>query len=356
MTLVDKQPLEILSDWKKRLLFSGVILALLVWGIFHNRSKDIVHFQGQTMGTTYQVSYLSANSIHDVDYLQEAVEDTLFQISNSMSTYIDDSEISRFNQLGVDEWFPISMAMLEVVSQALNIARESNGYFDPTVGPLVSLWRLDQSHFESFEPPTQSAVEATKKSVGFQYVLLDSPAQKIKKTKPVHLDLSAIAKGYAVDMVAKQLDNFGVSNFLIEIGGEVYAKGTKSSNKPWRIAIETPDLLSRQVNHVIELNDLAVASSGDYRNYVRYQDQIFGHIINPISGYPVKHQLYSVTVIHSSTMIADAWATALSVLGPEKGLQLANQLDLAVLFLILEKETIKQYWSQKYAPFLVLAQ
>ena len=195
-------------------------------------------------------------------------------------------------------------------------------------------------------------IQSTMNAVGYQHLKLDASNQKLLKTRRLELDLSAIAKGYAVDSVSDQLAGFGVESFLVEIGGEVYAKGTKPNGQSWRVAIEAPNVSQRKVNHVIDLNGKSVASSGDYRNYMTYKGQVFGHIINPKTGFPVTHQLYSVTVVHESAMVADGWATAFSVIGPERGLEIADQMNLAVLFLMDEKGEITSSSSEAFTPYL----
>ena len=289
--------------------------------------------------------------------MQSQVEQTLDTLVDSMSTYESNSEISRFNASALNEWFLLSNAMADVVAEAIVISKQSNGRFDPTIGPLVSVWGVQQAVGTAvFTPPEELKISAALTQVGYQHLVFDAVGQKLQKRKDIHLDLSAIAKGYAVDRIAVQLQEFGVDSFLVEIGGEVYAKGLKPSGQAWRVAIEEPKPEARVVNHIIELDGRAIASSGDYRNYVSYQGQLFGHILDPTTGYPVSHQLYSVTVVHPSAMTADGWATAMSVLGAEEGLRLADELGLAVLFLMDQAGQIEASWSQAFEPYRVFSE
>ena len=348
---------QLREDWKKRSLLAVLVLGLLIFGLLRQQAAQVEHFYGHTMGTTYQISYVPANDVHSIAYLQSQVEQTLDQLVDSMSTYENDSEISRFNASALGEWFALSHSMAEVVAEALLISEQSQGRFDPTVGPLVSAWGVQQAVGTFvFTPPDDSKIHAVLTEVGYEHLVLDAVGQKLKKRKGIHLDLSAIAKGYAVDRIAAQLQAFGVDSFLVEIGGEVYAQGLKPSGQSWRVAIEEPKPAERVVNHIIELEGRAIASSGDYRNYVSYQGKLYGHILDPTTGYPVPHQLYSVTVVHPSAMTADGWATAMSVLGPEEGLRLADELELAVLFLMDQDGQIEASWSQAFEPYRVFSE
>jgi FAD:protein FMN transferase len=288
---------------------------------------------GATMGTTWHVSYVAptASSV-DAVFLQAGIEDQLEQVNRSMSTYRADSEISVFNALEPKTWFTSSRDFFYVLTTALEIGELSEGAYDVTVGPLVDLWGFGPDGGVE-APPTDQQIAKGMKRVGQQYLEIDADSLGVTKERPLSLDFSSLAKGYAVDQVAQWLQAQGVVRFMVEVGGEMRVSGLSSRDDPWRIAIEQPDVGGRSVATILSLTDVAVATSGDYRNYFVYNGLRFSHSIDPRTGYPVAHDLVSVTVVHSDCMIADAWATALTVLGAERAMAVAQAQGLAVYFI-----------------------
>ena len=305
---------------------------------------------GETMGTTYHVRYVSANPQHNPERVKEAVDAVLVQVNARMSTYDPNSELSRFNQRLQTTPVVISRALEQVLRRALEIAVESDGALDVTVGPLVNLWGFGpQARLEKV--PTDAELAAIRERVGYQLLTLENH-QISKQVPELYVDLSTIAKGYGVDRVALLLEQLEIQNYLIEIGGEMRMKGSKPGAEPWRIAIEKPISTERSVQRVVELADAAVATSGDYHNYYERDGVRFSHIIDPHTGKPIQHNLVSVTVITSNCMDADAYATALTVMGPQRALEFAEQKQLAVLLITREEDGFKEHTSTAFARYL----
>lgn len=305
---------------------------------------------GETMGSTYHVRYLSANPRHTPERVKEAVDAVLVQVNAQMSTYDPDSELSRFNSRLQTTPVVISRALEQVVRRALEIADESAGALDVTVGPLVNLWGFGpQARPQKI--PTDAELTVARQRVGYQLITLANH-QMSKQLPELYIDLSTIAKGYGVDRVALLLEQLEIQNYLIEIGGEMRMKGSKPGAEPWRIAIEKPISTERSVQRVIELGDAAVATSGDYRNYYEHDGVRFSHIIDPHTGKPIQHNLVSVTVITDNCMDADAYATALTVMGPQRALEFAEQKQLAVVLITREADGFKELTSSAFARYL----
>jgi thiamine biosynthesis lipoprotein len=266
--------------------------------------------------------------------LQQQVDSRLDAINRQMSTYLPDSEISRFNRYADDGWFDVSPETALVVDAALDISRKTNGAFDITVGPLVNLWNFGPNRQPS-RIPSPDEIAAAKSRVGYERVAVRREPPALRKSRPdVYLDLSAIAEGFAVDEVAALLDRHGVRGYLVDIGGEMRARGHKPDGTLWRIGIERPLRSAREIHRVLALADCALATSGDYRNYFEWQGRYYSHEIDPSTGWPVNHALASASVLADQCMTADAWATALMVLGPERALEFANRQKLDVLLIM----------------------
>ena len=290
---------------------------------------------GTAMGTSYSVKVVDAARSLDQAVLAEDVAECLEAVNQQMSTYRDDSELSRFNAAVADQWFGLSPATYRVLKEAERIHEITGGAFDPTVGPLVKLWNFGPGRQPTDRVPSDEQIAEARAVVGMHHVdLRAQPPAARKDLAAVYLDLSAIAKGYAVDQVAELLDAQGMTDYMVEVGGEVRTRGRNAENLPWQIAIERPTNGSRTIHRVLALRDRALATSGDYRNYFEIEGARYCHILDPRSGRPVSHRLASVSVLSDSCMTADALATALFVLGPEEGLAWAERENLAALFLV----------------------
>ena len=287
---------------------------------------------GPTMGTTWHVSYIATATAPDIEVVQQGIEAQLEQVNRSMSTYRPDSEISRFNALDAGVWSSASPEFLVVLSTALDIGQRSEGAYDVTVAPLVDLWGFGPAGSVDV-PPTPQEITQVMAQIGLQAIQLDSERRSVKKDKPLSLDFSSLAKGYAVDLVAQWLLAQGIDRFMVEVGGEMRLSGLSGRGDGWRIAIEQPDISGRTIATTVSMSDTALATSGDYRNYFESNGRRYSHSIDPRTGYPVEHDLVSVTVAHPSCMVADAWATALTVLGAERAMAVAQEQGLAVYFM-----------------------
>lgn len=290
-------------------------------------------FSGAAMGTTYSVSLVSPALPVEKQALRQALEALLEQTEREMSTYRADSELMRLNRASGASWHPVSPPLLRVLQAAQETSRLSGGAFDITVGPLVNLWRFGPGEKKAAAPASRE-IDAALERVGYQKLQLDAPAGAVKKAPGLFIDLSAIAKGYGVDRIARYLQGLGLDDYLVEIGGEIRARGVNGDNVPWRVGIEKPLAGRRAVHRLIELKDAAMATSGDYRNFFEQDGVRYSHAIDPRTGRPITRRLLSVTVLHPSAMRADAWATALLIAGPEQGFVLAEKQGLAAYFLI----------------------
>ncbi|MGC1952845.1 MAG: FAD:protein FMN transferase [Gammaproteobacteria bacterium] len=304
------------------------------------------------MGTSYSVKVVRIPRDVDVGQLKEDVAAVLRQVNDSMSTYDGNSELSRFNQNRSGDWVSVSNQLLTVVREALRVSHLSAGAFDVTVGPVVNLWGFGPGPGRG-EIPSDAQIQAAVAKVGYDRLRVRSSPPAIRKDDPdIYVDLSAIAKGYGVDQVAAHLEGRGIQSYLVEVGGELRAKGNKAPGMPWRVGIEKPTPAARTVQEIIPIRDAAVATSGDYRNFFERSGERFTHEIDPRTGRPVTHNLASVTVISTSAMHADAMATALMILGPESGFQLAERENLAALFLVKQGSGFAELSTSAFQEYL----
>ncbi len=303
------------------------------------------------MGTQFSVK-LVASPEPDAAHLQLLLRAELAAINSLMSTWDPDSELSRFNASRSLDWFGVSPRMLAVLEASKEVSDKSSGAFDVTVGPLVNLWGFGPEQHQ-FEVPADADLSAAGKRIGYQRLeLRQSPPAMRKQVADLYVDLSAVAKGYAVDALAELLEAQGISDYLVEIGGEIRVAGKNAEGDPWRIAVESPTPGPRTVQKIIYPRDNAVATSGDYRNFFEIDGRRYSHTIDPRTGRPVTHDLASVTVVHKSAMHADALATALLVLGPESGMAMAARESLAVLMIVRNDGGIAMRSSQAFKSFL----
>ncbi len=309
-------------------------------------AEPVTVFTGSTMATSYTVRI--TDELTDPEATRQAIQQLLDTVEGLMSTYIDDSDVSRFNASQATDWFPVDAATCEVVALALRISKETGGAFDITVGPLVDLWGFGPDGAID-EPPAADVLAAVRDRTGYAGLATDCDQPAIRKDRPVlAIDLSAIAKGYAADVIADELEADGFANFLVEVGGEMRIAGTKPRGEPWRIGIEAPERERLDVFGALELADVAVATSGDYRNYFEKDGRFYSHTLDPRTGAPVTHSTGGVTVLASTSGYADALATALLVLGAEHGLELAERENIAALFLTRSADGIESTASSAF--------
>ena len=284
------------------------------------------------MGTQYHISVVAPFK-KSLSTLKKEIDALLLDINRQMSTYDSHSEISQFNQYQKTDWFAVSKDFAFVVSSAQTISKETRGAFDITIAPLIDLWGFGTK--TQFSPPTEQQIKRALKNTGYQLLEVRTLPPAIRKlNKNIRIDLSAIAKGFAVDKVASLLNQKGYTDFSVEIGGEVRNQGFNAEGKPWRIGMESPRYGDWVVNRILLSSNLAIATSGDYRNYYIKDGVRYSHTIDPTTGSPISHKLASVTVLHESTMMADAYATALMVQGEKKGKIFSEQNKLRVDMII----------------------
>ena len=314
---------------------------------------QLLQIKGSTMGTYYQVSYvLSAEQVSDnkllTKQLQAKIDEQLELVNDQMSTYRPQSELSLFNKS--EKELVVSDATIKVVTKALEIYKQSGGAFDVTVGPLVNLWGFGPDKKPN-KVPSAALIEKIQQEIGSQYLSVEG--NKLVKSQPnLYVDLSSIAKGYGVDVIAEFLSNQGITNYLVDIGGELSAHGTKLDDVPWTIAIERPGL-GQNVQRLLHVSDNAIATSGDYRNYFEFDGIRYSHTIDPSTGRPIHHKLVSVTVIDKSSMVADGLATAITVLGPKNGLEFATKLKQPVFLISKEGDKFIEAYTPEFEKFLV---
>jgi len=268
-----------------------------------------------------------------------------------MSTYIEDSEISRFNKFSDTNWFPISPEFAFVVQTALEIGNETNGALDITVEPLVNLWGFGPKEKRTTVPDSQE-VRTLLNITGIDKIKINNDPVAIKKSVPeTEIDLSAIAKGYGVDKAAEYLTNNGYKDFMVEVGGEIKTSGKNYDLEDWKLGISNPIEKSKIIK-VVPLSGKSLATSGDYYNFFEYKGKIYSHTINPKTGYPVTHNLVSVSVIHNSCMYADGYATAIDVMGPKEGLDFAKRKELPVFLISKTKDSLIYASTEQFEELL----
>lgn len=335
-----------------RLILIIVSIAVLLAACTDQAVSNSVQISGQTMGTTYSVTYRPVSDEPDKQVLFKEIETLLTKINQSMSTYIDDSELSRFNRTEAGLETVLSKELFYVIQSAVKVSQISDGAFDITVGPLVNLWGFGPTPVQR-QQPQAADIQRVLEHTGYEKLSLDAGKLSITKANEyMYVDLSGIAKGYAVDRIAQLMDSYLIQHYLIDIGGELRGKGRNDKNQPWQIGIEQARPFSREVQRVISLDNQAMATSGDYRNYYEQDGIRYSHTIDPKTGAPITHVLASVTVLHESCMLADALSTALMVMGPDAAMELANQQQLPVYLLVKSENGFVERYNDPFQVYL----
>jgi thiamine biosynthesis lipoprotein len=333
----------------------GIVLVLIGCDSQIYRPK-LLEFHGLTMGASYTVKLVNAPfalQAPKAEQAEQAIAAILDRLHAQMSTYDGNSEISRFNASQNIDWFPVSKDVCAIVAEALRVSSLTDGAFDITVSPLVNLWGFGPDTART-EPPAATAITSTMQRVGYQHLQARCNTPALRKDRSdVTIDLSAIAQGYGADRVADYLDGIGVQNYLVDVGGELRGKGVNASGQLWRIGIQrpTPDSYG-EAERIVHIKDCAVATSGTYRNFFKKDGVHYSHTIDPKTGVPVTHNLVSVTIITPGAAIADALATALSVMGLERGYNLAVREALAVVFIVQEQGKLREKITPQAAKYL----
>lgn len=336
-------------DRGRRRLVAGICLAAVLAMACGGKRLPVHTLTGSAFGTTFSITVVDPPPTLDTAGLASRVEAAIERIDRRMSTYRAESEISRFNAYAGIRWFPVSGEVCSLVAEALAHSAATDGAFDITVGPLVELWGFGSEAARN-SPPEAALIETLLESTGFSALHTDCGRGALRKDIPaLAIDLSAIAKGYAVDVLAGLVEQAGLVDFLVEVGGEMRVSGSNAEGRRWAVAVEAPRRDGRDVQRVIRITDTAVATSGDYRNYFEYAGRAYSHTLDPRTGYPVEHSAASVTVLADTAARADALATALLVMGPGPGEQFADREGLAALFLLREDGSIVERQTSAFA-------
>ena len=334
-------------------LLSWALLSSCDWG----PPDTTIRITGSTMGTRYELKLAPAHPQQTIraDLIKTQAEALLARINRRMSTYDPDSELSRFNRNPSTDWIAISPELYLVAAEGLRISELTHGAYDITVGPLVNLWGFGPEPRRE-QAPSDAAILQARDQVGYWHLEAHAQPPALKKAfSDLYVDLSSLAKGYAVDQLAALMESNGIHNYLVSIGGDLRAKGHNGKGQSWTVAIERPEPGQRAVERLIQIGDHSVSTAGDYRNFFEQNGRRYSHIIDPRTGRPVLQTLASVTVISKSDMESDAIDTALMVLGAEDGFQLATEHRLAAFFIVasVDGKRFEERYTPEFEPFLL---
>ena len=334
------------------------VLAYIVWRFGTDRSDPMHEFVGVTMGTTFRVTVDADDaSAEALVHLEGLIEERLEQVNGLMSTYDLESELSRLNQSTRREPLQVSNELFEVLTLAQDVSERSGGAFDVTVAPLVNAWGFGPGEL-LITAPEETVLAVLRDHIGYELIALEEESHSVSTLdQETVLDLSGVAKGYAVERLGGDLVALGYTSFLIEVGGELKARGIRQDGRPWRVGIESPDEMAPTIYGTVELRNEAIATSGDYRNFFEEGGVRYAHIIDPRTGSPLPFRGVSVSVVNQNAALADAWATALSVLGPTEGYQLADREGIAAIFITQSESGFESLTTEATADrFVVLSE
>ena len=344
------------SYWKRAAL--SLLFVLLYAGCRgEKQGYERLAFDGLTMGTTYHIVVTVDRGSITIGSLKELVENRLDELCRSLSTYIENSEITRFNQSEAGEWFGVSSDLYRVVAAADSISRKTSGAFDITVGQTVDLWGFGAEEVKmNNELPAQDKILSAQQTADYRKLQIQSDPPALKKLhSELKLDVSAIAKGYGVDEILLLLKNLhGVHGAMVEIGGEIRVFGQRHDGFKWTLGVQSPVRDRGGLAARIYLNNGAIASSGDYVNYFEKDGQRISHVINPLKGVPVETDIVATTVIGKSCMAADAWATACMVLDAGKALEIALSEEIGLMIIREDsKDSLEVLSNNNFKKYLV---
>lgn len=331
-----------------KLILVALFATVILTGCGNQREQ--VHLSGPTMGTIYNVKYIVTDTSPKPEVIQAEINRLLEEVNDQMSTYRQDSELSRFNRYYGTEPFPVSRQTAIVVNEAIRLNELTQGALDVTVGPLVNLWGFGPEARPEVVPSDEE-LAARKAQTGIKHLSATDTTLR-KDLRSLYVDLSTIAKGWGVDVVADYLESIGVQDYMVEVGGEMRLKGINREGVKWRIAIEKPTVDERNVQEIIEPGDMAIATSGDYRNYFEKDGVRYSHIIDPSTGKPIHNKVVSVTILDKSSMTADGLATGLMVLGEEKALEIAEQNNIPAFIIVKTEDGFEEFASEAFKPYL----
>lgn len=340
---------------RRRCMHFALLVALLVFvaGCTDDQARDPIRISGPAQGTTYSVTVMNPPPRMTREELEKATTRIIDKIDRQMSTWRDDSEISKFNAADAGRWIDVSPGLAQLTARALEMGRETNGAFDVTLAPVLAVWGFGSGATRPTKLPNADELAAAREKTGIGLIEVRTKPPALRKKSPfMQLDLAGIAQGYTVDRLADQLDRMGAQRYLVELGGELYAGGSKQDGKPWRIGVEKPESGVREIERVVNLADAGMTTSGDYRAYFELDGRRFSHTIDPRTGRPVAHDLRAVTVVAVDATTADAMATALLVMGPEAGRRYADNHDIAALFVRGHEQAYTETHSKGFTRYL----
>ncbi len=339
--------LKRIPNWPAALLLAFLFLV----GCSEQKQTEIITYSGMTMGTTFTIKWVDKPDA-EIQKIQSDITLSLKEVNQIMSTYIKDSELSLFNQLPAGSSVTVSDALRYVLSMSQSISERSAGSFDVTVGPLVNLWGFGPDG-RVIKAPSDDEIAKQRRRVGYHQLIINAENKTITKQAALYVDLSAIAKGYGVDVVASVLEKYGIKDYLVEIGGELRASGLKPNQSEWRIAIESPVSGERAVEKIISISNTGIATSGDYRNYFEENGIRYSHTIDPATGKPIAHKLASVTVLRPTCAEADGLATAFMVMGEERAYDFAVKNKIDAFFIVKSNQGFQEYMTPGFEQRLV---
>ncbi|AKC32008.1 FAD:protein FMN transferase ApbE [Candidatus Pantoea carbekii] len=335
--------------------FLLIILAVQMLNSCNNHDTNqgtILH--GKTMGTIWTVHIMDIKN-HHKDELRRLIQEQLDRDDNDFSTWKTNSALSHFNRYQGSDPQPISIGMADIVTEALRIGMKTGGYMNIMVGPLVNLWGFGPMQ-EPLHTPNENEIASAKALTNLEHLRLiqDINGQWLQKDLPsIYVDLSTMGEGYATDHLARLMEEQGITNYLVSVGGAVLCRGKSSYDKPWKVAIQKPTDRENAVEARVELKGHGISTAGSYRNYYELDGKRISHIIDPSTGRPINHNLVSATVIATTALEADGWDTALLVIGTERAKMLALKEHLAVYLITKEGKNFTHWISPQFKSFLV---
>lgn len=334
-------------------LLPVLIVFFFCFGIYADESTNALEsLRGLTMGAHWSVKYVAPTNTSAKAGVARALQALLDRLEGQMSTWRNDTDLARFNASRRVDWFPVPRETALVVTEAQRISRLTEGAFDVTVDPLVRLWGFGPRGRPGVVPSVE-AIKEVQTKIGWRRLEVRSDPSALKKGIPeLSVDLSAIAPGFAADEMGRWLESRGVTNYLADVGGELRARGRDPRGRPWRVGIEQPLVDRREIGSVVALDNLSLATSGDYRNFFEKAGRRYAHILDPRTGRSTAH-VASVSIAHPSAMTADALATALMVLGAEAGMKLAREQGWPVRFVVRDGETLRTLATPQFERLAV---
>jgi thiamine biosynthesis lipoprotein len=333
------------ASMPRMLRFYPFLFVALAAALLGGCSRPAFELGGETQGTTYHLAIVADRDDIGRMRLQALIDRRLAEIDRALSNYREDSELSRFNAAPVGEWLPLGADLYQVLLRAQAVSAQSDGAFDVTVAPLIELWGFGPGGRRDALPDA-AAIAAARAGVDWRQLQLDATSPRARKQAALRIDVNGIAQGYTVDALATLLATEGYRDFLVEVGGELRLSGVNAAGKKWRIGIERPGDGVGPVEQGVSGADVGITTAGDYHDYFERDGVRYSHTVDPATGRPVTHRLASVTVIASDATYADGMDTALEVLGPDRGYQLAERLKIAAYFIVRSNNG----FSVRYTP------